>query len=192
MKAGSELAFSRIVKLYFRPLANYGFRFVRDEEFIKDCVQEVFIEIWKRRERISVPDSVKAYLLSSVRRKLYRESSRQKVDAGEFELDLANEHSLSEEPFEWAWINEEQEQQIQAKVNAVLDELPRRQREVVYLQYFQNMSRDEIAETMGINPQSVSNLLQAAFKFIRTRWNTLTVLLVIAGFARMLSKFSNW
>lgn len=192
MKAGSELAFSKLVKLYFRPLANYGFRFVRDEEFIKDCVQEVFIEIWKRRERISVPDSVKAYLLSSVRRKLYRESSRQKIEAGEFELDFANDPSLTEDPFEWAWIEAEQEQQIQAKVNAVLNELPRRQREVVYLQYFQNMSREEIADTMGINPQSVSNLLQSAFKFIRTRWDFLKVIVVMVSFDHIQTNFSNW
>lgn len=192
LKAGSELAFSRIVKLYFRQLVNYGHKFVRDEEFIKDSVQEVFIEIWKRRDRINVPDSVKAYLLSSVRRKLYRVLSRQKLVSGEFEVDFANDSSLTEDPFEWMLIEAEEEKQIQAKVNVVLDELPARQREAVYLQYFQNMTREEIAETMGINPQSVSNLLQAAFKFIRTRWDTLTILCVMINSSPILTKFSNW
>ena len=53
MKDGSEFALGNLMKMYFNPLLNYGYKFVKDEDFVKDCVQEVFIEIWKRRERLS-------------------------------------------------------------------------------------------------------------------------------------------
>ncbi|MFC0183399.1 RNA polymerase sigma factor [Pseudarcicella hirudinis] len=69
LKNGSELALGKLIRKYFNLLQNYGFKFIKDEDFIKDCVQEVFIEIWNRRDNISIPESVKAYLLSSVRKK---------------------------------------------------------------------------------------------------------------------------
>lgn len=56
--------------------------------------------------------------------------------------------------------------------------MPKRQREVIYLQYYQNLTRDEIAKIMDINQQSVSNLLQAAFKSFRENWEILNIILV--------------
>jgi DNA-directed RNA polymerase specialized sigma24 family protein len=53
LKNGSELALGKLLAKYFNPLQNYGYKFVRNEDFVKDCVQEVFIEIWNRRDRIS-------------------------------------------------------------------------------------------------------------------------------------------
>lgn len=178
MKDGSEFALGNLMKMYFNPLLNYGYKFVKDEDFVKDCVQEVFIEIWKRRERLSLPDSVKAYLLSSVRKKVVREGFRQKIDKEEYELDLENNVNLIEYSFEFSLVREEEEKQLNEKIKKILDTLPKRQREVIYLQYYQNLTRDEIAKIMDINQQSVSNLLQAAFKSFRENWEILNIILV--------------
>ncbi len=48
-----------------------------------------------------------------------------------------------------------------------IDMLPCRQKEVIYLKFFEELRRDEIAEAMNINPQTVSNLLQMALKRLR-------------------------
>jgi RNA polymerase sigma factor (sigma-70 family) len=176
MKEGNEGAFNALMRKYFNQLLNYGYKFVKDEDFVKDCVQEVFIEVWKRREKLSVPDSVKAYLLSSVRKKVVRENFRQNSDKEE--IDLEKTDFLVELSSEWALIQEETESQINDKINQILQELPKRQREVIYLQYYQNISRDEIAQTMDINAQSVSNLLQSAFKTFREKWVRISTILI--------------
>jgi len=167
LKAGSEFALSKLVKKYFNLLQNYAYKFNQDKDFVKDCVQEVFIEIWQRRERVSVPDSVKAYLLSSVRSKIFREISRQKIHKDDFETNLENNDLILEESFEFSIIEKEEESELEKKIRTSLENLPERQREVVYLQYFQNLSREEIADIMNINAQSVSNLTQRAFKTLR-------------------------
>jgi RNA polymerase sigma factor (sigma-70 family) len=177
MQQGDESAFNFMMKKYFNQLLNYGYKFVKDEDFLKDCVQEVFIEIWKRRERLSVPESVKAYLLSSVRKKVVRENFRQNSDKES--LELSENTTLFEFSSEWFMIQEETETQVHTKVNEILAALPKRQREVIYLQYYQNLSREEIAQIMDINPQSVSNLLQSAFKSFRSKWNGTDILLAL-------------
>lgn len=170
LKDGDELAFGKLLKKYFNPLQNYGYKFVKDEDFVTDCVQEVFIEIWQRREKISTPDSVKAYLLSCVRRKVVREGFRQHIIKDDDERNIESKTEDFDTSPEWLMIEQENLSEITEKVNQSIRKLPKRQREVLYLQYYQNLNREEIAQIMNINSQSVSNLLQSAFKSFRENW----------------------
>lgn len=171
LKNGSELALGKLIKKYFNLLQNYGYKFVRNEDFIKDCVQEVFVEIWSRRQNISQPDSVRAYLFSSVRRRILRESVRQKINGEEEIINIENDLKFAEFSHELVIIEQENTQETIQKVAVLLNLLPKRQREVIYLRFYQNLERDEIAQIMSVNSQSVSNLLQAAFKTIRENWS---------------------
>ena len=173
LKNGSEIALGKLIKKYFNLLQNYGYKFVRNEDFVKDCVQEVFVEIWSRRQNISQPDSVRAYLLSSVRKKILRESVRQKINGENEIINIENDLKFAEFSPELVMIEQENTQETIQKVTILLNSLPKRQREVIYLRFYQNLERDEIAQIMGVNAQSVSNLLQAAFKTIRENWSGL-------------------
>lgn len=176
MQQGSELALGRLIQKFFNSLQNYGYKFVRDEDFVKDCVQEVFIEIWHRRERISEPDSVRAYLLGSVRRRVLREGYRQQIIRDDEPMDLENDLNLVEFSPEWSVIEQESLAETTQRIADALKQLPKRQREVIYLRFYQNLERDEIAAIMNVNPQSVSNLLQAAFQSFRANWTGMWVL----------------
>jgi len=173
MKNGSELALGKLIKKYFNLLQNYGYKFIRNEDFVKDCVQEVFVEIWSRRQNISQPDSIRAYLLSSVRKRILRESVRQKINGDDEIINIENDLKFAEFSPELVMIEQENTQETIQKVTILLNSLPKRQREVIYLRFYQNLERDEIAQIMGVNAQSVSNLLQAAFKTIRENWSGL-------------------
>ena len=136
-------------------------------------MQEVFVEIWSRRQNISQPDSVRAYLLSSVRKRILRESVRQKINGEDEIINIENDLKFAEFSPELVMIEQENTQETIQKVTILLNSLPKRQREVIYLRFYQNLERDEIAQIMGVNAQSVSNLLQAAFKTIRENWSGL-------------------
>lgn len=144
---------------------------------MKDCVQEVFIEIWNRRDRITVPDSVRAYLLSSVRKKVLREAYRQQILRPDEPTDLENDSNFISFSPEWTIIEEESLAQTTKRVAQALDKIPKRQREVIYLRFYQGLERDEIADIMNVNPQSVSNLLQSAYTSIREYWVVIVLLL---------------
>lgn len=179
LKSGSELALGKLVKKYFNPLQNYGYKFVRDEAFVKDCVQEVFIEVWQRRDRLTTPDSVRAYLLSSVRKKVMREGVRQQIVRDDAPLNLENDGHFIEFSHESSLIEEEDMAYLTQRVGRLLAQLPKRQKEAIYLQFYQNLEREEIAQIMDIHPQSVSNLLQMAFKLFRDNWQVIYALVGI-------------
>ncbi|WP_367915364.1 RNA polymerase sigma factor [Leadbetterella sp. DM7] len=177
MKQGDEAALGILIKKHFNALLNYGYRFVKDEDFVKDCVQEIFIELWQRREKISTPDSVKAYLLSSVRKKVLRENYRQQVFREEPDFGgVSDRTGAFDRSAEWVLIENETVSELREKVKRSINRLSKRQQEVLYLQYFQNLSREEISEIMNINLQSVSNLIQTAFSSFRNHWTALALL----------------
>lgn len=180
LKQGSELALGKLIKIYFNLLLNYGYKFVKDEAFVKDCVQDVFISIWTHRNNILTPNSIHAYLLSSVRRRIFREKVRQRIEDNPSISNIENEPELLDFSPEWQLIEKESLNEMTQKVSELLNKLPKRQREVLYLRFYQNLERTEIGDIMGINDQSVSNHLQAAFKNFKENWHILIILLSLA------------
>jgi RNA polymerase sigma factor (sigma-70 family) len=69
---GDDQALGQLMHLHYKALVNYGYKFVKDDEFVKDCIQDIFIDLWNSRTRVVEPDHVKAYLFVSLRRKIFR------------------------------------------------------------------------------------------------------------------------
>ncbi len=145
----------------------YGSKFSGHKEFIQDCIQDVFIAVWQHRKTLVVPDSPKGYLLASLRRKMINNSDKNlwvPIDSL-YNFDLGQELSLDHIVFG------HEEVSIQARlINNLLSRLSERQREAIYLRFYQNLSRNEIAEVMNISEQSVSNIIQKALHSLRKLW----------------------
>ncbi len=162
-RQGDVPAFEAIMKAYYQNLYNYGSRFSTDPELIKDSIQEVFLVLWKNRETISDTDSVKNYLLKSLRRKLFREAHRAKQTSyfEELQFDAGFNMVL---PVESNVILQEKLTELSFKVREVLEKLSPRQQEIIYLRFYMEASIEEISEIMELNRQSVYNLLHEALR----------------------------
>lgn len=171
LPSGDVASFEKLIARTYDTLFQYGCKFSRDKELIKDSIQDVFLEVWEKRESLNVNIPPKAYLLASLRRRLHRLAQRNRLVAvDDFELkggDFRIEFSA-----EYRFIESEQDQQTTAQMTHLLNELPKRQKEAVYLRFFNDLDREEIASVMDIHPQSVSNLLQTAFKVLKSQWKT--------------------
>ncbi|MBC8151435.1 MAG: sigma-70 family RNA polymerase sigma factor [Bacteroidetes bacterium] len=172
----------------FRMLFRYGTRFSRDKEFIKDCIQDVFLYLWEHRSSLRADVAIKPYLMVSLRRHMHRNGSNAAF-SDEFSEDKA-------EPFELTFSVEEHyiQQETSAKrvqrMKQLLEKLPRRQKEVIYLKFFQELDRDQIAAVMAIAPQTVSNLMQLAIKQLRqySSVELLVLVLLQSGFSKVLTQ----
>lgn len=71
-KQGDRVAFERIYEQHIQPLINYGYKITTDRNLIQDCIQDLFVELWESRERLTNTDSVRFYLLKALRNKLIR------------------------------------------------------------------------------------------------------------------------
>lgn len=159
---GDRDAFATLFQRHYDGLCRYGGKFVDNPSLVEDSIQELFIEIWQSKSRIPVA-SIRAYLLKSLKYKLlktYRQRRRF--------LPIGDGHSAFEWSHEDRLIAVERDAENSRKVLNALDRLSNRQKEIVYLKYFQNLSYEEISEVMNINYQVARNLLYQAIKSLRT------------------------
>ncbi|WP_031529845.1 RNA polymerase sigma factor [Dyadobacter crusticola] len=175
-RAGDKEAFGQLALHYYQLLYNYGLRLNSDEDFIADCVQELFLELWERRTFLSKTDFVKTYLLRALRNKIFKESIRLKRFKEPLYASFAADPDIS---IESCIVLKEEETARIRHLNAVLDTLPRRQQEIVYLRFYQGLEFDEITQIMGLARQSVANLLHRTLQKIRDSW---VVVLIIPVF----------
>ena len=176
LKAGDEKAFSMLFERHYEQLVRYGNSFSNDSDKIQDCVQDVFADIWLYKNNLGETTNVKAYLLSSVRKRISRLQERDRIfnkitstDVVNFLFDFSIEHQL---------INDEVTADKVYQLHKLINLLPSRQKEALYLRYNQGLSVEQIAELMDVNYQSANNLLHRAVLNLRKDWNVSLALLL--------------
>ena len=162
MKQGKEAAFEALYRKYVGDLLHYGEKMGTGEEVLKDLIQDLFIEIWKSRERLSETDSVKFYLFKALRYKMIR-YNHQTMAA----VPLHGEWSPTEESVESRILHEEQEYLTARYLHEAIEKLPKRQQEIIHLRFFQGFSNQEIASLMNLQYQSAANLIHRSLQTIR-------------------------
>lgn len=167
---GDEDAYSCIIRRFARPLFNYGIRFSSDRDLIKDCMQDVFFDLWNKRSRISETSYVQAYLFKALRLRIFRERSKWEPMESVEDIPFLGEFDI-----EMKIIEEQSNKEINERIKRVFNSLPRRQKEIVYLRFYENMAHDKICTVMGLTRQSVYNLLQKALNKMRKEWVTIAL-----------------
>lgn len=166
-KNGDAEAFGILYCRYFGILLKNCFRFSDDETLIKDCIHDLFLEIWKNKLNLDTPRSVKAYLLCSTQRKIFREIRKSRRTPGNM-LEFLNGapvvYSIEEKI-----IGDQHRIEHIREIGRLLGLLTRRQKEAVSLRFYHNMAYPQIAERMGISTASVYNLISKALDQIRIR-----------------------
>jgi RNA polymerase sigma factor (sigma-70 family) len=161
---GDDTAFSILYKSQIGVLYKYGHKLTTDTQLVEDSIQDMFIELWNSRQRLSDTDSIKFYLFRILRRKITRNPLNRHdavLDENVMEQKL---FSLSAESL---LIDVERENTRTRMLSSALLKLPSRQQEVINLRYFNAFSHQQIADIMDISLQSVHNTLQKSMKGLR-------------------------
>jgi RNA polymerase sigma factor (sigma-70 family) len=165
-RGGDETAFAQLYKDYAQVLYHYCTHFAQDRPLIKDCIHDLFVELWKHRANIGPTTSVRYYLMASIKRKLVRHlTAEQKISSqDDVQTDLL---PCCDPSYESTIIAHEEDSFVNDCLHKAIERLPRRQREAVYLRFYQNMSNEEISSMMQINIQSVYNLIFGALSNLK-------------------------
>ena len=171
---GDPAALARIFNEHYESLYFYGKKLGGDEDLVKDCVQNLFLKMWTSRQKLSAIKSVRPYLLKSLRRHIgdcmlsrSREKTLQQQFTGEFEVTFSHEDFLIA-----LQTSQEQSQALVSSLNL----LPARQREAIFLRFYETLDYEKIAEVMNLNVQSVRNLIYQSLKSIKEQLATPAVL----------------
>ena len=174
---GDTRAFHAIHGELFRGLYDYAMKLLQDSQLADDAVQELFVKIWVKRAVIGPLQKVKPYFFTALRRQVLNQLRN--LHLRELRIGSLPRPDIDFSPEEIVVRNEEY-LSLQAKIAVVLNELPKRQKEVIYLHYFEEMDYSQIAEVMGIHYQSVLNLTQKALHKLRSA-DLLTILLSLSA-----------
>lgn len=165
-RSGNHTAFTQIYQNYVSLLYNYSTSITPDRELIKDCLHDLFVELWKNHQNLGETTSIRYYLMASIKRKLVRHLETNQRYAQHHETyymenpDFVGSHENRLVAFE--------EEKFSADLlNESFRYLTKRQKEAVSLKFFQDMDTDQISAKMNINPQSVYNLIFGALRVLK-------------------------
>lgn len=163
LKDGDERAYVYLVKTYHSPLSNYAFSLTKDRAMAQDIVQELFMDIWKRRKKLDTVYSLKNYLYKIAYHQFvneYRKSSAL----------TALEHSYMEAIDEA--IDDSNAELLKRKIAIVTEgiaTLPKRCKETFLLSKKEGLTNLEIAEYLNISVKTVEGHISKAFHLLRAR-----------------------
>ena len=176
-KKGDVRAFEQLYNRYFEVLANYGYRYCTDKQQLEDAIQDVFVDVWRRRQHLADVESVKFYLFRALRHQVIRNTRNDLLETSEdindF-LDFLVAFSSEQQSIE----QETHITQTQAVTKAIA-QLSQRQQEAINLRFYHGMSLDEMTQLMGLSKQSVSNLLFKAYSVLRLTIKGISPLLLL-------------
>jgi len=164
LRCGDKEALFSLMIIYYNDLFKYALKFTSDPELTKDLVNQFFIHVWENRANLYKAEKIKPYLIVSFKRFLlawYRKEQKHTfLTADDFES--------SEQPYENYLIAIQKEEQIKEALKQAVKSLPKRQKELVQLRFYEQLSYEEISERTSLTIRTIYNKLHIALKKMRS------------------------
>ncbi len=161
--SGDNEAFQAIYEKYFPELFKYGCYFSDDKDLVKDCIQDLFVNLHTYRSKLKPTDKIRPYLIASFKQNIFkkiRSATEGKKKAMRIE-NLAFDYSFVDNP------EENIDDDRISLLNDALNGLTARQKEAIYLKYVTGLGYDELSASMNISYQASRNLVFHAMERLR-------------------------
>lgn len=166
LRENDEKALEYLFQTHYNRLFRTALKLQPDSELAKECIQHVFNELWLYRNSIGEVESFEAYLKTALKRRVFKELARRQKQKSD-EKDLIQEHPIDVPSWEEVLIEQQSRQVERQKIQALLDQLSPRQKEIVVLKYFEELSYPEIAEQTGLQIDTIYKVLHEAVKKLK-------------------------
>lgn len=169
IKSGDETAFTKLYNDHADFLFAYGSKITSDPDVVTEAIQDLFVYIYEKKEKLSCPESTKAYLCIALKRILIRTSNKKRAIIT-FSLDNTGQPEYNfnlDIDIETAIIQREDREETLRDLQSALNRLSPQQREVIYLKYYKECTNDEVAQILGVSNQIVRNIASRALIKLR-------------------------
>ena len=163
-----ENTFERLYDEYYSSLCLFANKYLCDLDMARSLVQEVFVALWLKREKIVIRDSVKFYLYKSVRNKSidYLRESKKSVSLSD----------ISESKFHSPFEDKIEEAELNNRINESINELPEKCREIFLLCRFEGLKYNQIADKLNISVKTVEMQMGIALKKMRSKLSDIQII----------------
>ncbi len=163
LRSGDQSAFDAIFRAHYAALVRVVEAMLHRRDLAEEVVQEVMLELWRRRETLTVEESLRAYLFRAARNRALN-ALRHDAIAKRAEPVVA-EDSVAPAGAQAQLVEEE----IEVALREAMNELPERCREVFELSRVHGLRYAEIATTLGISVKTVEAQMGKALRILRER-----------------------
>jgi len=170
VKNGDEKALGHFYSKYYDRLFNYGSRFIADSNVAKDAIQEIFIDFWNRRSSLSEIRNSQQFLYKCLRNKI---TSKLSTFSNKIQTDPNFERFEIELYHKSHYLNEQIDKDIKQRLFDIIKSLPAKEKEAIFLIYFDGLSYTEVASIMSLKIKTVYNLVHLAIARMKNRKDTL-------------------
>jgi len=161
----SKESLSDLYEEQVNSLYSYGCKFTVDRDLVKDCIHDVFVKLYEK-EDISAIRNQKFYLLQTFKNRLLDELARAQPES----IDEVTFSYLQEAQDEDRQMDIDETDQLRKKyIEKIFENLTGRQKEAVYLYYIEELSYEEVGQLLGMNYQSVRNIVHRALVRLREK-----------------------
>jgi RNA polymerase sigma factor (sigma-70 family) len=167
-KYGDENAFAGIFRKYYTGLYNYGCRITNDTSMVEDCIQELFLDMWRTQGRADIL-SLRAYIFRAFKFKLIKLLAKGSKTTLTGDENIGEAFELSHDIL---MINKELDAGKAKLLSDAVNLLSPRQKEIIYLKFYLNLSYEEVSNVMQINYQAARNLIYKAIKELKNTAQT--------------------
>lgn len=161
--AGDEAAFESLFKRHYQMLLKVSVFLLQDAEQGEEVVQDVFLNIWQKRENVNPEASFKNYLITSVRNRCFNHLKSKKQTQSINDDESWNEQLVADTHAD----TQAQVKDVQNAIEKAVDKLPEQCRLIFQLSRYEGMSYKEIAEALDLAPKTIENQIGRALKMLR-------------------------
>jgi RNA polymerase sigma-70 factor (family 1) len=159
LKTDDEKAFETLYSRFWKPLYFSAFQILGDRDICKDIIQELFVDIWQRREYLEIKTSLKGYLFTAVKYRVFKEIRNSSNNELFEDLDV--------KVSSWTGDSKMLISEIEKIVNLTVSSLPEGCKQVYTLSRDHDLTHAEIGLQLGISTKTVANQLTKALRQIR-------------------------
>jgi len=161
LKTDGRKAIAILFEQHYPVLCRIALRIVGEKNTAEDIAQEVFCNLWKKRDTLQIKSAPGAYLKMSVRNRAINhiKSKRLKFSADGEEMQIASSDTSAQQSLEVA--------DLQSHINAAIDNLPEKARIPFCLNRFEEMTYSEIAVKLDVSVKTVEYQVSKALSHLR-------------------------
>ena len=165
---GNDNSFAVIYQQHNDSLLSYGYKLSYDKDMVSDCIQEIFIDLLKKKKLGANIKNLKAYLFVALRNNLIKKITKSRKQEM-LEVKKSQEESIFnvEYSYQDKIIESELSSEIKTKLNNAVKSLPSRQKEIIYLKFEEGLDYNEISDVLKISVESARKLLHRALLSLR-------------------------
>ncbi|EDM34981.1 RNA polymerase ECF-type sigma factor [Pedobacter sp. BAL39] len=166
MRQGDQKALFELYHLMYFHLIRFGLKVCGDDELVKDCVNQLFLNLWDKRAALPPVEQVKSYLMTSLKHNILDQlSDLDKTNAAL--LNMVAEEAHAELSYEDIIINVQHDDQLKRKLELAIAQLTPRQMELIRLKFFEDLSYEQIAGVTSQTVKTAYNTIYDAIKSLR-------------------------